>query len=182
MDESLNRRELVLKALAGLVGGALGWIPVELSSHGHSLTQVESSADVIFSFVAMAILSGLIGGFVIAAEGQSFEITPQAKRRFLRGFVICFLLSLPATYYSNLAFGAILNAGGWGVGHPGSELALRVARVTGWTMMGLMLGAGVGLASFSIPNIAKGSVGGAIGGAAGGMIFDAIGAANGGLS
>ena len=38
-----------------------------------------------------------------------------------------------------------------------------------------MLGAGVGLASFSIQNIVKGAIGGAIGGFAGGILFDVIG-------
>ena len=66
---TLNRRELVFKALAGLAGGALGWIPVELSSHGHSLTEQLSTAAVVASYIAMAILSGLVGGFILAAEG-----------------------------------------------------------------------------------------------------------------
>ena len=70
MDGSINRRELVMKALAGLAGGALGWLPVELASHGHTLTEQLSAASVWASYAAMMLLSGLIGGFILAAEGQ----------------------------------------------------------------------------------------------------------------
>ncbi len=182
MNSNLNRRELILKALAGLAGGGLGWLPVEIASHGHSLTEVQSTTDIIANFTAMAILSGLIGGLILAAEGQSIEITAQSKRRFIRGFVICALLSLPATYYSNLAFSYILNAGGWGVNHQGSVFYLFLGRITGWTLMGLMLGAGVGLASFSLSNLVKGAAGGWVGGFIGGLVFDVIGQNMGGLA
>ena len=36
-SDSLNRRELTFKALAGLCGGAIGWLPVELASHNSHL-------------------------------------------------------------------------------------------------------------------------------------------------
>jgi len=181
MNSGVNRRELILKSLAGLAGGALGWLPVEIASHGHSITEQQTTVSIIAGFVSMAILSGLIGGLIIAAEGQSIELSPETKRRFIRGFAICAALSLPATYYSNLAFSYILGAGGWGIDHPGSPFYLFLGRVTGWTLMGLMLGAGVGLASFSLPNLAKGAVGGWVGGFLGGLIFDVIGQSTGGL-
>ncbi len=73
MNGSVNRRELILKSMAGLAGGGLGWLPVEITSHGHSLTDVQSTASVVANFVAMALLSGLIGGLILAAEGQSIR-------------------------------------------------------------------------------------------------------------
>jgi pSer/pThr/pTyr-binding forkhead associated (FHA) protein len=181
IDSGVNRRELILKSLAGLIGGGLGWLPIEIASHGHSVTDVQTTGSMIANFTSMAILSGLIGGLVNAAEGQSIELTDQAKRRFARGFAICFLLSLPATYYSNLAFSYILDAGGWGIDHPGSMLYLFGGRVIGWTLMGLMLGAGVGLASFSLPNVIKGAAGGWVGGFLGGVAFDLLGESTSGL-
>ncbi len=42
MNTSLNHRELTYKALAGLAGGAIGWLPVELASHGKNLTDAMS--------------------------------------------------------------------------------------------------------------------------------------------
>jgi pSer/pThr/pTyr-binding forkhead associated (FHA) protein len=180
MDGVINRRDLVFKSLAGLIGGFLGWLPVELATHGHSLTEPPSSAAFFLNFGALALLSGLIGGLINASTAQVLELTPVVKRRFLQGFVICALLSLPATYYSNEAFAAILNAGGWRIGQSGAMAYLIFARLIGWALMGVLLGAGVGLATFSPPNIVKGAIGGLAGGFLGGVAFDAISAFSGG--
>src|SRR5712692_5516319 len=148
MNSAVDRRELIFKALAGLAGGAIGWIPVELASHGHTITESESSWTLVGGFVSMSILAGLIGGAILA---------------------------IPENYYSDLAFTAILSAGGWGVGQPGSMLYLFLGRLVGWTLMGLMLGVGVGLASLSPKNIVKGAAGGWVGGFVGGISFDLVG-------
>jgi len=177
MNGGVNRRELGFKALAGLAGGALGWLPVEITSHGHSLTQAQTSWDIILNFVSMGLLSALIGGLIVASEQQSLELTAGTRRRFLRGFIICFVLSLPATYYANLAFNYILAAGGWGVLREGSFAYLIAGRLAGWTLMGTMLGAGVGVATLSLSNVLKGAAGGWVGGFASGLLFDPIGAA-----
>src|ERR1019366_1940045 len=170
MSGSIDRRELTLKAMAGLVGGALGWLPVEIANHGHSLTEGQTTGQFIGDLISMALMAGLIGGFILAAEDNSLqfnrratfpfvslEVSAQAKRRALRGFILCFILAIPANYYSNVAFGAILNAGGWEVGHPGSIFYLILARLIGWTLMGMMLGVGVGLSTLSLRNGLKGA-------------------------
>ncbi len=180
MNGSINRRELFLKALAGFLGGALGWLPVELASHGHSLTEQISTSSVIASYAAMALLSGLIGGFILAVESQQLEFSPAVQKRFIRGFVICLLLALPADYFSNSVFSSILNFGGWGLNHEGSTFYLFCARVASWVIMGAMLGAGVGISTFSVPNILKGAIGGWVGGFIGGILFDPINYATGG--
>lgn len=179
--QGLNRRELTFKALAGVAGGALGWLPVELATNGHSLTEQPTPGSMIATYFTMAILSGLIGGAILGTQSQNFELNLQNRNRFLRGFLVCFGLSIPATYYSNLAFSYILAAGGWGIDHPGSLLYLFVARLVGWSLMGALLGIGVGLASGSLSNAAKGAAGGWLGGFVGGVAFDAIGTAVGGL-
>src|ERR1700730_14091446 len=197
MNSSINHRELTYKALAGLAGGALGWLPVELASHGRNLTDVMSTGDIIAAYVTMAILSGMIGGVILASGGQKLEFTPTVRNRFILGFVVCFILAIPANYYSNIVFSEILNYGGWGAGHQGSIFFLIVGRVVSWMMMGTMLGAGVGIAGFlgsAIPpirsmagsinfpaiNTIKGAAGGWIGGFAGGLTFDLINQATGG--
>ncbi len=180
MEGVINRRDLIFKSLAGLIGGFVGWLPVELATHGHSLTEQPTSAAFYLNFGALALLSGLIGGLINASQAQVLELTPLVKRRFLQGFVICALLSLPATYYSNEAFAAILNAGGWRIGQAGAMAYLIFGRLVGWALMGVMLGAGVGLATFSPPNIAKGAIGGLAGGFLGGVAFDAISRFSGG--
>lgn len=175
MNGSINWRELWLKATAGLMGGALGWLPVELTSRGHTLTEQVSTADARASFAAMAILSGLIGGLILAAEGQRLELNPKTQKRFLRGFVICAVLSyFVANPSSNSVFTAMLNYGGWAVNHEGSFLYLFAARVVSWTIMGAILGAGVGISTFNLTNIIKGTIGGLIGGFVGGVLFDPI--------
>jgi pSer/pThr/pTyr-binding forkhead associated (FHA) protein len=171
---SINRRELYFKGLAGLAGGAAGWLPVELASHNQSLTDPVTAPVVIASYISMALLSGMVGGLIVASEVQQLQITPETKRRFLRGFVICLVLAIPANYFANSIFSSILGAGGWGLNKEGSAFFLVFGRVVSWTMMGAMLGAGVGLATFAIPNIAKGAAGGLVGGFIGGVAFDLI--------
>jgi len=180
MNGSINKRELFLKAMAGLLGGALGWLPVELSSHGHTLTEQISPMSVYASYAAMALLSGLIGGFIIAVEGQELAFTPAMQKRFLRGFMICFVLALFADYFSNSVFSSILNFGGWGLNHEGSMFYLYCARVASWVIMGAMLGAGVGISSLALPNVIKGAAGGWVGGFLGGALFDPINRITGG--
>src|ERR1700688_1625359 len=162
MNDAIDRRELTFLALAGLIGGAIGWIPVELVSHGHSITQVEDVWTQVAGVASMALFWGLVGGLIVAAQGKSLQFSPAVTRRFLIGLVVCFLIGLPAVYYSNLVFTMILSAGGWG--------------------------ANVGLASGSLKdlggslrNIVKGAVGGWVGGFVGGVAFDVIGANASGL-
>jgi pSer/pThr/pTyr-binding forkhead associated (FHA) protein len=176
INAAIDRRGLAFKALAGLIGGAIGWLPVELASSGHSLTEVQTTWTLISGFISMALMAGMIGGMIVAAEDQSFAITPAVQRRFTRGFLICAAIALPETYFSNQIFSAILRAGGWTVNQPGSEFYLVIARIVGWSLMGLLLGAGVGIASLSVQNILKGAIGGISGGFAGGLVFDLIGA------
>jgi len=188
MSCTIDRRELTFKAVAGLIGGAIGWLPVEIANHGHSLTQTTSTGQQVGEFVSMALMAGLIGGMILAAEGNSLpfsrrpgfpfvslEVSGQAKRRFLRAFALCFILSIPANYYSNIVFNVILQAGGWNAGQPGSDFSLVAARTVGWTLMGMMLGVGVGLSTLSLRNVLKGAAGGWVGGFVGGLLFDVIG-------
>src|SRR5690348_10120492 len=188
MNDAIDRRELTFMALAGLVGGAFGWLPVEMVSHGHTITQVESFWTQVVGVLSMALFWGLVGGSIVVAQGKSLNFTPAVTRRCMIGFAVCFLIGLPAVYYSNVVFTMILSAGGWGANQPGSELYLRAARVIGWVLMGFICGAGVGLASGSLTdprgtlrNILKGAVGGWVGGFVGGVAFDVIGANASGL-
>jgi pSer/pThr/pTyr-binding forkhead associated (FHA) protein len=178
--ESLNRRELAFKALAGLAGGAIGWIPVELASHNSRLGEAETWASVVAYYVTAAIAAGLIGGLITAVEGSELRITPQTQQRFIRGFLLCAALSIVATYVANSVFNAILIFGGARFSTTGEMIAgsiavLVFARVIGWTIDGMLIGLGVGLSTFVGQNIVKGLLGGLAGGAVGGIFFDLIG-------
>lgn len=177
---SLDRRELRFKALAGLAGGALGWIPVEIASHNHTLTEQVSTAEQWASTIAMIILSGLVGGFILTAEGQQLEFNRDAQLRFARGFGICVVLAYFGNIYSNEVFSWILGAGGWTLNAQGSMFYLVLGRVISWTMMGATIGAGVGIATLKVPNILKGAAGGVVGGFIGGLTFDLINGVTGG--
>ncbi len=61
MNDAIDRRELLFKALAGLLGGAIGWIPVEIATHGHSITEQQSSWTIIAGIVSVALVAGMIG-------------------------------------------------------------------------------------------------------------------------
>ncbi len=183
--ESLNRRELTFKALAGFIGGAIGWVPVELSSHNSHLGQVQTEWSVVAYYITAAIAAGMIGGMITAVEGSELRVTPQAKQRFIRGFALCAGLSLIATYFANTVFNAILNFGGAKFSTSGEMVAgsiaiLVFARIIGWTIDGMLVGLGVGLSTGVGPNIVKGMLGGLAGGAVGGIFFDLIGAMTGG--
>src|ERR1700674_5741931 len=65
-SDSLNRRELTFKALAGLVGGAIGWLPVELASHNSHLGQAQTTGDLIAYYISAAIAARGIRAFLTA--------------------------------------------------------------------------------------------------------------------
>jgi pSer/pThr/pTyr-binding forkhead associated (FHA) protein len=184
-SDSLNRRELTFKALAGLVGGAIGWLPVELASHNSHLGQAQTTGDLIAYYISAAIAAGAIGAFITAVDTSDVRWTPEVQRRFIRGFGICFALSFLSTYFGNFVFNAVLQAGGVGFSPDGqlvsgSIVVLIIARLLGWAIDGALVGAGVGLATLTVDNLPKGAVGGLIGGAVGGIGFDLIGAVVGG--
>jgi pSer/pThr/pTyr-binding forkhead associated (FHA) protein len=176
MNQAIDRRELLFKAMAGLAGGVIGWVPIEIVNHGHKLGEPETMLMVVAETLTTALLGALIGGLILAAEGKTFEVTPQAKLRFWRGFGICFVLAAIASMIANHVFADLLTYAGINQNGAASIAFLILARATAWTLIGLMLGAGVGLATFSVENTVKGAIGGAIGGFIGGILFDAIGA------
>ena len=184
-SDSLNRRELTFKALAGLVGGAIGWLPVELASHNSHLGEAQTTGELFAYYISAVFAAGAIGAFITAVDTSDVRVTPEAKRRFIRGFVICALLSLLSTYFGNYVFNWVLQAGGVGFSPngelvSGSIITLVIARLLGWAIDGALVGAGVGLATLTMENVPKGALGGLVGGAVGGIGFDLIGAIVGG--
>src|SRR5271167_2243123 len=184
-SDSLNRRELTFKALAGLCGGAIGWLPVELASHNSHLGEAQTTGALVAYYVSAALAAGAIGGFITAVDTSDIRITPEAQRRFLLGFGICFALSFLSTWLGNYVFNLVLQAGGVGFSPSGelvsgSIITLVIARLFGWAIDGALVGAGVGLATLTMENVPKGAVGGLVGGAVGGIAFDLIGAIVGG--
>ena len=88
-SDSLNRRELTFKALAGLVGGAIGWLPVELASHNSHLGEAQTTGELWAYYISAALAAGAIGAFITAVDTSDPRLTPEAQSRFVRGFLIC---------------------------------------------------------------------------------------------
>ena len=55
----------------------MGWIPVELVSHNHSLFEAPTTSSIVANFIAMAILSGLVGGAIVGAtQPRGYVVYP----------------------------------------------------------------------------------------------------------
>jgi hypothetical protein len=160
MNQAIDRRELWFKAMAGLAGGVIGWVPVEIVNHGRSLGEPVTLWMAVADTLTTALLGAMIGGLILAAEGKTLEVTPQVKQRFRRGFVICFGLAVIASLIADHVFSELLTKAGITASGASSVGYLVLARTTAWTLIGLMLGVGVGLAAFSIQNVMKGALGG----------------------
>ena len=85
-------------------------------------------------FISMAFAAGAIGAFITAVDTSDVRVTPESKRRFIRGFVICFLLSFLSTYLGNFVFNWVLQTGGVGFSPngelvSGSIITLWIARL-----------------------------------------------------
>lgn len=173
----INRREVAIKAGAGLAGGIAGWIPTEIWFKLNPLADVTGSipqgtlAFDSYYFVAM-LLPAFIGMLINVTEFQSFTLTSKNKQLLLLTFLICFALGLPADYWGNEIFSKLLPNDR----ASGGVVRMLLPRSVAWAELGLLIGLGIGIATFSIPNIAKGAIGGLVGGFIGGLFFDPINA------
>src|SRR5271170_39889 len=179
MQPIIDRRDLTFKALAGLFGGVIGWLPIELALHNSHLGEAQTTGRVVAYYISSALAAGAIGAFITAVDSSNVRVTPEAKRRFVRGFAICAVLSLLSTWLANYVFNWVLQAGGVGFSTngeliSGSSITLVIGRFLGWAIDGALVGAGVGLATLTMENVPKGAVGGLVGGAVGGIGFDLI--------
>ncbi len=184
MNISVNNRDLTYKAVAGLAGGALGWPAVELASHGHNLTDLMTTASVVATYATMAILSGLIGGFILASDEQKLELSPRVLNRFILGFVVC--LAARDSGQLLLEYRLLQHPGLWRMGHRASGLDLlpdsgpgdlvdddghdagRGRRYRGFFGSAVPRSSLADRINFPAINIIKGAAGGWIGGFAGG--------------
>ena len=166
----INRREVAVKAAAGLAGGIAGWIPLEIWFKANPPGLLTSELLTYSFYFVMMLLPAFTGTLINATELQSFTLTSRNKRLLLVTFLICFSLGLPSEYSSNEIFRELL---------PKDQSSLSIApwllpRSVAWAEMGLLVGLGIGVATFSGPNIAKGAIGGLLGGLIGGLLFDPI--------
>jgi pSer/pThr/pTyr-binding forkhead associated (FHA) protein len=185
MDKSIDYKELTTKALAGALGGFIGWLPIEVAAQGLNFIEPHQPQGIHF---AVGVYAGLVGGLVNAPFGRSAKTT---FWQFMRTFLLCaFLLSLLAGVFATVlfdglvfpqanadidAYGAIPNfllaVGDWYIRHGVSLLDIFLARVSAYAIFGAILGLSVGLTSFAPANLIKGAAGGGLGGFAGGLFW-----------
>ena len=124
----------------------------------------------------MAMFWGLVGGLILAAQGKSSAAHAGGAQRFFIGFVVCFIIGLPAIYYSNIVFTMILF--GRRMGRQPGRVGVLLARRAGDRMgpdghylrrrRGPRERLAQGTRLGSLRNIVKGAVGGWVGGFVGG--------------
>ena len=184
MDRGVDYRELATKALAGALGGIIGWLPIEVAAGVLRFLEPHQPQGINF---AVCVYAGLVGGLINTPFGRS---SPRnAFWQFTRTFLLCaFLLSLLAecaaiVVFDGLvfrqanddvdAYGVIPNfllaVGNWYQTHDVSLGSIFFARLWAYTIFGGILGLSVGLTSLSPANLLKGAVGGGLGGLAGGL-------------
>jgi pSer/pThr/pTyr-binding forkhead associated (FHA) protein len=169
---AINQREVALKSIAGLIGGLIAWIPVEMwfAAHADGVLYPGTRAAHLY-YLAQMFFPALVGVLINATDVSDFT-TSKAKRFLAITFVVCFILGLPAAYYSEAVF---IYMTGTAQAFKSEVLAFRMfARGVSFILFGLVAGAGVGLATGSRENLFKGAIGGAIGGFFGGLLFDPI--------
>ncbi|HVA15275.1 MAG TPA: FHA domain-containing protein [Stellaceae bacterium] len=185
MEGRVDYRELTTKALAGALGGFIGWLPIEIAAQGLSFLEPHQPQGIAY---ALSIYAGLIGGLVNTPFGR---LGPKSGFwQFVRTFSLSFFLSMIAEAAAGVtfrglvfplanndidAYGVIPNyllaVGTWYQSHNVSLGFIFLARLWAYAIFGAVLGLSVGLTSFSPNNLLKGAVGGGLGGFVGGLFW-----------
>lgn len=152
--------------VAGLIGGAVGFALAEL-------------ADVFLLFRLPSILTvplstglfgAVLGAFLSAVHSFFVKDWPRFKYGLKTGALLGFVGGAVAGLLGQLVFSLILNIAGETASWPW----IIGARVLGWTLLGLALGAAYGIKENTAGDLKSGLWGGALGGALGGLLFDPV--------
>lgn len=173
-------------ALAGLVGGALGWLVSEVIARpdaGDGLFADSPAAAAAAFFALYAVgLSAVLSGW----EGVEARSWPKAASALGKAVPAAVIGGAVAGWIAQVAiYEPMLEAA---FESATSEAAMRDAlhlpRGLGFMFVGIIVGAILGLVSRSGKRAFNGAIGGAVGGFVGGFMFDYVGEAtdSGGLS
>ncbi len=102
----INRREVTIKAAAGLVGGIVAWVPLELWFTAYPAADtggvLPASRFAVYSYYFMTmLLPAFVGMLIVGTDLQPLALTAKNRRILIITFGICFVLGLPAEYWSN---------------------------------------------------------------------------------
>lgn len=158
-------------ALAGLIGGVIGWAFTEIFMDD-TYDIYQTYAEVL---VEMSIFAALIGGAIGSCLGAVEGITSQVSQKTYRGIAVGLAFGfgggaaggfLGQIIYSMLGGGYIVNL-----------IPQLFIRSIAWGLVGLFIGLGQGIGSGGGKKTTNGLLGGLVGGLVGGFLFDIIGLA-----
>lgn len=167
----INKREVTVKAAAGLAGGLAAWVPLEIWYKLNPPGLLTTTSLACSYYLIMTLLPAVAGTLINATELQFVPLSSRSRQLLLLTFFVCFALGFPATYSATEIFRKLAPKDPSSIG----VLPWLLPRSVAWAELGLLIGLGIGVATFSVPNIAKGAIGGLLGGLIAGLFFDPIG-------
>lgn len=160
---SVLQNKIIRNALAGAVGGFIGWVfsePVALMSLGPSGSGIQAIIETGF---VVAIVGAGLGAVLGAAEGLSLRSVVITLRGAVLGAVIGFVGGAIGGAIAQVVYQPLV-------------LSCFCARGIAWSVFGFFLGTSEGIRRFSLIGLRNATIGGAIGGFIGGVLFDVVGA------
>ena len=161
-------KALAYPLLTGVAGGGLAWCGTEWVLHFS-----ESLGDFrIFSLVLGALAGLLLGLIAPAAEGLRQHQKGKLRESVIVGGIVGALAGAGGMLLGQFLTGLLSHSlsGNLLTGWSG-----MLARMPGWAIMGLAIGAASGIRSRSFRRIAAGLAGGLIGGLVGGAVAELLG-------
>lgn len=156
----MKRQEWVYGALAGAIGGAIGWLPAEFLAIWRP---EQSSSRFLLIALYFMLVGGCIGAAIGAADGVRSGQSQRARRGTLMGAGLGMVGGLLGSLPGEWAFEALK---GLGLG--------LVGRAVGWAVVGVFIGAVQGALNRDRVRMVRGGLGGLLGGYLGGGAFEII--------
>lgn len=165
--------------IAGFLGAFLAWTLIEPYFDDDL---AEGPRAIAQGFLLLSSVGGLAGLFIGTTEGLLARNYSRALKSGLYGLAVGFLGGLISTFVASISMGIILLIGVMFVGEAITDptrnfwafFVLIVARGIAWTLAGMTVGLGPGIALKSEQMVLNGFLGGMIGALIGGVLFDPI--------
>jgi hypothetical protein len=156
----MNLRAVFYGAVAGAIGGALGWLPGELIA-------IPRPSETMWRYVLIALYFVVVGACIGACLGALDGIANRIRARAIQGAKVGGVLGLVGgaigSFPGESAFEA-LNA---------VDLGL-VGRALGWAIVGIFIGLAQGIGTRDRTRLFRGALGGLLGGYLGGGFFEIV--------
>lgn len=162
----------IAPVIAGAASMAIAWALCELLNAGawgdswSGATGLAAGQGLYFGFVGM-----IFGSAMLSYDRFFAGAYEEALKRALMAAVPMFGLAFAAGFMAQVMYSAMLDPAG---AFATSNIRVYFARIVGWSLFGLGVGAAGGLITGSMPRAVNGALGGAIGGALGGFLFQAV--------